>query len=166
MGYYTDYRLRVEGSGAAYDKLMKEKDNIIFSDYDWNLGRWLEEHHGENCKWYDYETDMQQLSREWPNVLFILEGDGEEAGDLWKAWFRNGKMHKLEAKIVFETITPDLDRLLPIDYDLEKRLAADYRASLLQQKASIEKQLVELQKRLDSAESEDVVLKKTYKRLS
>lgn len=153
MGYYTDYRLRVEGSGPAYDKLMKEKDKIIFSkgDYDWNLGEWLEENYTAKSKWYDYETDMQLFSREWPNVLFILEGDGEEAGDMWKAWFRNGKMHKLEAKIVFETIVPDLDKLLPIDYDLEKRLAADYRTSLLQQKASIEKQLADLQNKIDQA---------------
>lgn len=146
MGYYTDFRLSVEGSGPVYDKLMREKDKIVFSqgDYDWNLGKWLAEYYTESCKWYDWQKDMESLSADWPNVLFILEGDGENTGDLWKAWFRNGKSHKLEAKIVFETIKPDLDSVLPYDHELDNRLAREYKKQIEDEIAKLQKQLDEL----------------------
>ncbi|ASR77580.1 hypothetical protein SEA_PARADIDDLES_99 [Streptomyces phage Paradiddles] len=146
MGYYTDFTLSAEGRGPIYDKMMKQKDKIVFSqgDYDFILGEWLDRGYSQNLKWYDWEKDMKQLSREWPNVLFILEGDGEETGDLWKAWFRNGEMHKLEAKIVFETIKPDLDKHLPYDKDLDKRLGEQYKKELAAEIAKLQAQLDEL----------------------
>jgi hypothetical protein len=145
MGYYTDFTLSAEGKGPVWDKLMRAKDKLVFSsgNYDFVLGEWLDRNYSQNIKWYEYEEDMKQLSKEWPNVLFILEGDGEETGDLWKAWFRNGGMHKLEAKIVFETIKPDLDRYLPYDHELDKRLGEQY-------KKELEAEIAKLQKQLDS----------------
>lgn len=163
MGYYTDFRLSVEGSGPVYDKLMAEKDNVTISrgDYDWNFGRWISENYTENAKWYDWEDDMKSFSREWPNVLFILEGSGEEPGDMWKAWFRNGAMRKIEAKIVFETIDPELDKYLPYDYDLEKRLARKHMDNLKERKAALEAELLKLQATLDEHVEDDVSLSKT-----
>ncbi|QJD50847.1 hypothetical protein KNV00_gp172 [Streptomyces phage Bmoc] len=163
MGYYTDFRLSVEGSGPVYDKLMEQKDKVIISpgDYDWNFGRWVSDHYTENAKWYDWESDMKSFSLEWPNVLFILEGSGEEPGDMWKAWFRNGAMRKIEAKIVFETIDPELDKYLPYDYDLEKRLAKKYMDDLKERKKSLEAELHRLQSMLDNSVSDDVSFKKT-----
>jgi hypothetical protein len=158
MGYYTDFRLSVEGSGPVYDKLMAEKDKVIISpgDYDWNFGRWISDHYSENAKWYDWEDDMKSLSSEWPNVLFILEGSGENPGDMWKAWFRNGAMHKIEAKIVFETIDPQLDKHLPYDYDLEKRLAKKNMDNLQERRKALQKELLQLQLKLDNEVQDEV----------
>ncbi|QGH76408.1 hypothetical protein SEA_DAUBENSKI_104 [Streptomyces phage Daubenski] len=143
MGYYTDFTLRAEGRGAVYDKMMRDRSKITFSysNYDFTLGDWLDRDYSENLKWYEWEKDMKQLSKEWPNVLFILDGDGEETGDLWRAWFRNGAMYKLEAKIVFETIKPDLDKHLPYDHDLDKRLGEQYKEELKDEIARLQKQL-------------------------
>ncbi|UMO76292.1 hypothetical protein SEA_TOMAS_107 [Streptomyces phage Tomas] len=144
MGYYTDFSLTAEGSGPVYEKMMAERHKITFShsNYDFTLGTWLDRDYSDNLKWYEHEEDMKTLSSEWPNVLFILEGDGEEAGDMWKAWFRNGHMYKLTAKIVFETTKPDLDKYLPYDHNLEKELAERY-------KRELQDQIDELKRRLD-----------------
>jgi hypothetical protein len=56
----------------------------------------------ESCKWYDYEKDMKAVSKKYPTTIFILEGEGEESGDIWKAYFLDGKMQKCKAKIIFD----------------------------------------------------------------
>jgi hypothetical protein len=56
----------------------------------------------EPCKWYTWEADMRKISKQFPNTIFLIEGEGEDSGDIWKAYFLNGKMQKAEAKITFE----------------------------------------------------------------
>ena len=51
-------------------------------------------------KWYKWESDMRGLSREFPGVLFKLHGEGEENGDVWDAYFLDGKFQKCMAEIV------------------------------------------------------------------
>lgn len=55
----------------------------------------------ERCCWYDHEKDMQALSKKFPDVLFILDGTGEEEGDIWRKYFRAGKMSRADAVISF-----------------------------------------------------------------
>ena len=38
----------------------------------------------DSWKWYDHDEDMVKLSLRFPNYAFILEGAGEENGDLWR----------------------------------------------------------------------------------
>jgi len=56
----------------------------------------------EPMKWYDHETDMIKYSLSKPDVLFVLDGDGEDSGDIWRKYFKNGKMQPALAKIVFD----------------------------------------------------------------
>jgi hypothetical protein len=60
----------------------------------------------EPCKWYDHEDELRIFSANYPKWLFTLEGKGEEAGDLWKKYFVNGKMQLANAKIVFDEFEP------------------------------------------------------------
>lgn len=53
----------------------------------------------ESCKWYEHETDMRKMSEDIKHVLFTLHGEGEESGDIWTAYFLNGKMQKEKAMI-------------------------------------------------------------------
>ncbi len=55
----------------------------------------------EPCKWYGHEKDMKAFSRHFPDLVFKLEGRGEEPGDLWVKYFKNGKMQRCHAKITF-----------------------------------------------------------------
>jgi len=43
------------------------------------------------CSWYDWIEDMVKISRAFPQVIFVVEGWGEETGDWWRAHFVNGK---------------------------------------------------------------------------
>ena len=45
---------------------------------------------------------MREISRKYKDVLFKLSGEGEETGDLWVKYFKNGKMQHCEARIEFD----------------------------------------------------------------
>ena len=45
---------------------------------------------------------MREVSKKHSNVLFQITGEGEDNGDLWKAYFRGGKMQMCVAKIVYD----------------------------------------------------------------
>ncbi len=64
---------------------------------------------GDYEKWYDFDTDMRELSTRMPEVLFIMRVDGEEEGDLWKHYYQNGKSCKCKGqKIeVFDEFVPE-----------------------------------------------------------
>lgn len=59
----------------------------------------------DECKWYEYEEHMRAFSATHSEVLFIVEGRGEDPDDHWRAYFKNGKMQKE----VLEPIFPDFD---------------------------------------------------------
>ena len=46
--------------------------------------------------------DMKELSLRHPEVVFTLDGQGEESGDVWRMYFKNGKFHKSEVTITYE----------------------------------------------------------------
>ncbi len=52
------------------------------------------------CKWYEHEDDMREMSKKFKSVLFHLQGEGESSGDIWDAFFLNGKTQHHEAKVV------------------------------------------------------------------
>ena len=51
------------------------------------------------CKWYSHEQDMKEYSENAPDVLFTLNGEGEESGDVWVQYFKAGKCQTEKAKI-------------------------------------------------------------------
>lgn len=86
MGYYTRYELTVT----------PELD-IAFIQNRIDGGRDLddlEELSDETTKWYEHEKDMRALSKDYPDHLFQLDGRGEEQGDVWRKYFKDGKMQK------------------------------------------------------------------------
>jgi len=94
MGYYTDYTLTVEN---ADDKL-EELTEMLTKEYGFEA--WGEQF-WRNAKWYEHDNDMLELSREYPEVLFDLYGDGEDSDDMWHSYYKNGKMQHCPAEITF-----------------------------------------------------------------
>lgn len=114
MGYYTSFELDVIGEGTynveikgavdengnpikafrsvPYD--VEDMKNEIANDVGYSY-MW-----GDTIKWYAHEADMKVFSKKYPEVVFVLEGKGEEPGDLWKKYFKNGKMQAAYAEIV------------------------------------------------------------------
>lgn len=60
----------------------------------------------ESCKWYEHDTDMIEMSKDFPNVLFKLHGEGEEVGDIWDSYYLNGKSQDHKAKIMIDECNP------------------------------------------------------------
>lgn len=114
MGYETRFRLEVEtvkvtkevkGIDSAGNPASVFVEEYIDSE---NIKREIAEKAGyqylwsDSCKWYDHEKDMREISRKYKDVLFKLSGEGEESGDLWVKYFKNGKMQHCEARIEFD----------------------------------------------------------------
>ena len=93
MGYYTTYTL---GATQGYDKQEEIEEKLQeISGYSIEFG-W-----NDSCKWYEHEKHMKELSKIYPETTFLLEGEGEESGDIWQKYFKNGKMQVCKAEIVF-----------------------------------------------------------------
>lgn len=124
MGYYTNYALQA----YPYDMLRRKPKDIELPDSvckaieaeiekmdlcgDGNIvgGYYCE------AKWYDYERDMCLLSRKFPDVLFVLHGEGADSDDLWDAYFQDGKVQRCPARIIYDEFSSD--RLQPLDSPL------------------------------------------------
>jgi hypothetical protein len=93
MGYYTYFRLEVTPESEEVRRVTEEDESYSYA---------LSESGGDSCKWYDHESDMRELSSRFPNQLFELTGEGEEAGDLWVKYFKDGKMQSCPAIITYD----------------------------------------------------------------
>jgi hypothetical protein len=85
MGYYTDFKLNAE---PAFPDNFEEK---FYEITDYSL-----EDYELNGKWYDWNDDMINLSKIFPNTLFTVDGTGEENEDIWRAYFKNGESKTVE----------------------------------------------------------------------
>ena len=97
MGYATSYELdwTPQPNCELSEKKLAARVAAYIIDHD-EMSYALEENGdtAQSCKWYDHEPDMRAMSKAIPNVLFHLSGEGEESGDIWDAWFLNGKGQK------------------------------------------------------------------------
>ncbi len=62
---------------------------------------------GEACKWYEWKEDMIAFSKKFPKVCFKVHGEGEESGDIWDAYFLNGKYQTHKARVLIDECDPN-----------------------------------------------------------
>jgi hypothetical protein len=55
----------------------------------------------DSLKWYDHHDDMIALSKEFPDVMFMLKGEGEDRDDNWRLFVQNGEWEEVFATIVW-----------------------------------------------------------------
>lgn len=104
MGYYTNFDLTVSGF-----KEKEHKEYFEFKLYKRNefwTTQWVDQGDSltkylDSAKWYSWRKDLEDFSKEFPKLLFEVEGEGEESGDIWKARIKNGKVEIVKAEIVF-----------------------------------------------------------------
>lgn len=114
MGYYTWFSMQARNikSKEEYESIVQTlKDKEIYERED-TCGVFCESKYYENeheanfsvydeCKWYDHEYDMMQVSKMFPDVIFRLSGDGEEREDMWREYFHNGEVEECRAQVIF-----------------------------------------------------------------
>ena len=99
MGYYTLFKLSVEcGDSSLLESDSFKADFNRITSYD------LDALDNDLLKWYDYDNNMLEISKLYPNTVFLLTGDGEEALDLWKAYYCNGESERVEVEIKFPEV--------------------------------------------------------------
>jgi len=92
MGYMTSYSLNIvvgqvpDDFGKVFNKLTGYTLDALY------------------CKWYEFDEHMTTLSKLYPNVVFQLDGDGEDADDKWRYYFCNGKSQDASPEIVYPEI--------------------------------------------------------------
>ncbi len=92
MGYYTRFELQIlEGDDYNTDY---KKEISELSDYSYCFG--------DSIKWYDHKQDMINYSKNHPNTLFLLIGEGEEQPDMWREYYKNGLSHRIVGVMTFE----------------------------------------------------------------
>lgn len=127
MGYETQFTLEVKDiDNVGYDsykivKYMHEKQDQDdwFYPFDYQIDNFIREiqpeygsafalefDESDGLKWHDHEKEMKQLSKEFPDVLFKLHGEGEDKYDIWDKYFMGGKMQSCYAEIT----CPPFDR--------------------------------------------------------
>lgn len=96
MGYYTSYKLSVLEGGdeeQLISEFRSESDGARYAlDEDGDTN--------ESCKWYDSNSDLIKFSKKHPDTIFCLEGEGEESGDNWKLYVKDGHSQKCRARLV------------------------------------------------------------------
>lgn len=100
MGYLTDFNLTIVGGCVDKDDLAKTLTDI--TNYSWSSDLEL---HG--AKWYDFHRNMINISEKYPDIVFCLDGVGEESGDIWRAYYQDGKFQMCKATIVFDQFDKD-----------------------------------------------------------
>lgn len=102
MRYCTYFSLAVDNDQrynfgickALHDKLWEETFiDLSFEEVDLNEYKYIDYDDvffTEELHWYDWYTDMVELSKMFPDCTFHLEGRGDDYDDWWEAHFKNG----------------------------------------------------------------------------
>ena len=114
MGYYTRYDLDYDAEeqadlDAAARLLEDLKSDAEMAkefgfQYEWEHEALYDIWTGQadSMTFYHHEEPMRKLSAQLPDVVFVLSGEGEEAGDIWKKYFKGGKMQECRARIEYD----------------------------------------------------------------
>jgi len=113
MGYITEYTLGIEqnDNNVAVDEINEfiQKERKVNKDFMYVFYEDLEYNdaiYGEG-KWYNFDEDMMKLSKAFPDVVFRLEGDGEESDDVWVTYYKDGKYQNAQRTVIIEEYNPN-----------------------------------------------------------
>lgn len=97
MGYYSNFKLSVVlGDRARAKEYLEYFRNIYDAPLDISGESW------ESIKWYGHEDQLKDFSSKNPDILLLLEVIGENQGDIWRKYFKGGKMQLCKVKISFD----------------------------------------------------------------
>lgn len=125
MWYYTDYKISSKGKPFTEDEtkdieaLEKQAESLTGELKEIALKYIAEKknHKPKNtrelvtkelgfdpfsdpCRWYEHDEHMRRISKKYPETIFILEGEGEESGDIWKKYYLNGKCQVARPQVI------------------------------------------------------------------
>lgn len=108
MGYDTRFDLIVKHADKITDinaELEAQLTKEIFKN--WYEGdevipdTFLEVIGYDACPWYEHEDDMKRVAAAHPDLYFILEGEGQEYGDIWMEVYHGNDFKRKFVEIIF-----------------------------------------------------------------
>lgn len=105
MGYYTYYSLKVIDAESDEEKaiIADLRENNEYALYCMDEDGTSK----EQTKWYEHDDEMLEFSEKYPKHILLLEGEGEESGDFWQTYYRDGKKQDCKGKVVYEPFRQD-----------------------------------------------------------
>jgi hypothetical protein len=102
MGYYTYFEITIPAK-ADIDDIIEKLE--VISDYSFTKTSENQKTKSfatvDTCKWYDYDSNMTDLSQMFPKILLQVDGEGETSNDIWRKYYMNGKSQSVEVKRVY-----------------------------------------------------------------
>ena len=118
MAYMTYYYVEISDPGPSTEDLERQltwvADKTLPGNpqYEEKSRFWAEVLSGDlDASWYDHREHMQQISLEWPGVLFTLTGRGDDQDDQWVEYHMDGKVHR-EDRPAWDPLPFDRDQLV------------------------------------------------------
>lgn len=96
MGYYSNFELSVDNDDISIINDFVE--TCEGASYALNPDGSCQ----DVSKWYSADDDLKEFSKKYPDVLFTLDVKGEEAGDIWRLYVKNGKCQLAQIKFIFD----------------------------------------------------------------
>ena len=109
MGYITIFDLRLIGDKdkvQAFEQDLLEESKDGNDEVDSDVVELIECGY-TSAKLYDLEEWIDEVAPRHPDVLVILNGDGEESDDLWECRWKGDKCERQDA-IIPPFTTPEL----------------------------------------------------------
>lgn len=102
MGYYTRHKLGIVDKGKeSIDYLLCKGEISDISGFGTPVFE-------GSIKWHNHEEDMREFSKRYPTAVFCLTGEGQDNWDLWREYYKNGKMQRCDVRIVFDEFDESL----------------------------------------------------------
>ena len=106
MGYYTRYTLEAKRLDDEAELIA----DFVSGCEEASFALTPEGASSDSQKWYDHEEHLKEFSARHPGYVFVLKGEGEEAGDIWAKYFVGGKVQVAKAELNVAEF--DADRLV------------------------------------------------------
>lgn len=111
MGYMAYYMLVVGDEGEHSFPQARHEEVLDWLERDDIFRHELEDFHEQGMSgyttWYEHDRDMIRLSKVFPEILFVLWGEGEEPEDLWKCYYLGGRMQEAPARVEYPPFDPE-----------------------------------------------------------
>ena len=114
MGYKTELHFQCDCiDEKRVEQIMREMRELQIVPYVFDAEFysydpcWCGSENRGPCAWYTAEKDMRALSRDFPDVHFIISAFGEINDDIWEAHYLGGKRQLCEAEIRIPEFDPE-----------------------------------------------------------
>ena len=101
MGYLTKFTIKIvtgeDPEGPSSDKILSELRGSCDALYAVDVMG----HSSDSVKWYTMNDDMIKFSKCYPQIVFVVTGDGEEGDHFYRSYFLGGQSYSKKGAISY-----------------------------------------------------------------